>query len=251
MSTRSRIGILRADGSIDSIYCHLDGYPEGVGYELYTMYKDKEKVNNLIKLGDISHLEDKLEPDPSKPHEFGYDTEQPNVVVAYHRDRGEKLRSLHSKDISDFKDYCLKSNQEYAYLYEEYNGNWIYSPIPFSFSEDFNMDFTDLKDELLKLNCIDIEQDKFDNLVWKVVDYEKDNDFYEFMDEYGSDEEAFKELKDYFIRNGFEDYKLSLRDNLTYLEEDKNDKTLGGLYKHTQEMLKDILEYQKLDDLEI
>ena len=91
MSTRSRIGIQRKDGSIDSIYCHLDGYPEGVGIELYEHYRDRIKVNNLIDLGDISHLEQYLYPDPNQIHEFGFDTEQPNVVVAYHRDRGEKF----------------------------------------------------------------------------------------------------------------------------------------------------------------
>ena len=38
MSTRSRIGILKNNGSIESIYCHLDGYPEWVGKKLYRYY---------------------------------------------------------------------------------------------------------------------------------------------------------------------------------------------------------------------
>ena len=44
MSTRSNIGILNKDGTIESIYCHLDGYPEGVGLELYNQYNNKNKL---------------------------------------------------------------------------------------------------------------------------------------------------------------------------------------------------------------
>ena len=53
------------------------------------------------------------------------------------------------------------------------------------------------------------------------------------------------------MKNGFEEYILSLNDNLTYLEEDKDDAELGKLYKHTEEILNDIMKYEKLDDLEI
>lgn len=251
MSTRSRIGILRKDGSIDSIYCHLDGYPEGVGIELHEHYRDRTKVNNLIDLGDISHLEKYLNPDPNKIHEFGYDTEQPNVVVAYHRDRGEKLNKLHSKGMKEFNDYCLKSDQEYAYLYNPENRDWKVADIPFRYEEGYQLEFMDLKDRLKKFDKLNNDEIDFSDLVWKIVDYEKHNDHYEFMDTYGSDEEGYESLKDYFLKNGFEEYILSLNDNLTYLEEDKDDAELGKLYKHTEEILNDIMKYEKLDDLEI
>lgn len=35
MSTRSRIGMINPYGSVSSIYCHFDGYPEGVGKTLH------------------------------------------------------------------------------------------------------------------------------------------------------------------------------------------------------------------------
>ena len=46
MSTRSRIGILKKDGSIDSIYCHYDDYPKLVG--LYKFYNENDSEHNQI-----------------------------------------------------------------------------------------------------------------------------------------------------------------------------------------------------------
>lgn len=40
----------------DAIYCHWDGYPEGVGLTLRDHYKSDEKVQFLIANGDISSL---------------------------------------------------------------------------------------------------------------------------------------------------------------------------------------------------
>ena len=39
MSTRCRIGIENKNGTITSIYCHHDGYLEGVGEILVNHYK--------------------------------------------------------------------------------------------------------------------------------------------------------------------------------------------------------------------
>ena len=38
MATRSFIGKLNHDGSITVVYCHWDGYPEGVGETLVKHY---------------------------------------------------------------------------------------------------------------------------------------------------------------------------------------------------------------------
>ena len=249
MSTRSRIGILRADGSIDSIYCHLDGYPEGVGLEIYKNYNNPDKINKLIQLGDISHLEENIEPDPSKPHKFGYDTEQPNVVVAYHRDRGEKLNVLHSKDILEFNKYCLESDQEYAYLYEEYNHNWLFAKIPLE--EDSRLEYDDLSNELEKQNLIDSKEDKFDKLLWKIIGYEKENNTYEFNDNYNNDEEAFESLKENVSEKGFNKIKEDLKDTMNDFKEDGNDRTSNIIYKWTKLLLHEIEDYEKSDEINL
>ena len=40
MGTRSKIGILRRDGTVDHIYCHWDGYPEHNGVILFNDYSN-------------------------------------------------------------------------------------------------------------------------------------------------------------------------------------------------------------------
>jgi len=74
MSTRSFISKVLPDDSIVGVYCHFDGYPDGVGKILSEYYTDSQKVDELIALGSLSELDTTIE-----------------GTVAYHRDRGESL----------------------------------------------------------------------------------------------------------------------------------------------------------------
>jgi hypothetical protein len=56
MGTRSRIGIEGEDGTVTSVYCHWDGYPEGVGAELLAHYNSAERAVELMKHGDLSSI---------------------------------------------------------------------------------------------------------------------------------------------------------------------------------------------------
>lgn len=89
MSTHAYIAEKVDEINARVIYCHADGYPEWTGDLLFRCYNTPDKVTELIDLGDISVLYEKLNPDSSKPHGFDYDMRQPNVTVAYGRDRGE------------------------------------------------------------------------------------------------------------------------------------------------------------------
>ena len=55
MATRSMIG-KDYGGEIKAIYCHWDGYIQGVGQTLKEFYTDESKIDDLIKLGSISSL---------------------------------------------------------------------------------------------------------------------------------------------------------------------------------------------------
>ena len=48
MSTRSKIGILRKDGTVDHVYAHWDGYPEHNGVILYNEYSNINKKESNI-----------------------------------------------------------------------------------------------------------------------------------------------------------------------------------------------------------
>ena len=96
MSTKSTIGIKRLDGSEDVIYCHWDGYISHNGVYLQLYYDTPEKIEKLLKLGNISSLQETID----KSH-------------AYHRDGGEKW--------ADGKGY---GKQEYNYVFDEHDGLW-------------------------------------------------------------------------------------------------------------------------------
>lgn len=118
MATQSRIGIQLEDGTVKSIYCHFDGYYDGVGQELMDSYTDREKVEKLIALGDISFLCSEIE--PTGPHSFN--DPQDGVTVAYHRDRGEDLipQYINNSAMSFF------NSNKYTYLFN-IDGVWMVS----------------------------------------------------------------------------------------------------------------------------
>ena len=126
MSTRSNIGIEREKGIVESVYCHFDGYPEGVGVMLKEHYTDRAKVEKLISLGNMSCLEEKIEP-TLETHSF--DNPEDNVCVFYGRDRGEtdqeseKCKKLLYPASGNF------SGAEYVYLFT-LDGRWVYSEVP-------------------------------------------------------------------------------------------------------------------------
>jgi hypothetical protein len=122
MSTRCTIAIKRPSGCISSIYCHSDGYPSWTGKYLLQYYNHQLKIEQLLRLGNISILHPILTPDPNKPHTF--ERPQEGVTVAYERDRGETYEeAMLTDDISQFLRNC---NYSYTYLYDTEQGKWYY-----------------------------------------------------------------------------------------------------------------------------
>ena len=125
MSTNAAIGLAMPNGTIKAVYLHWDGYIAngGAGETLAEHYKDRAKVEKLIALGFLSSLGAEVDPDPAHPHSWS--NPQPNVTVAYHRDRKEPRHpAVEFKDRDSFAEEakgCLLA--EYAYLFE--NGCWL------------------------------------------------------------------------------------------------------------------------------
>ena len=133
MSTRSNIGILDENGYL-AIYCHSDGYTDGVGRTLYYHYQDEARIRSLLALGAISVLEEKIG-DPSwsimnlehrratGQHCWNYDYREDGVTVAYHRDRGDELLAGRLSGLCE---------EEYSYAFDlrpdsPTHGTWLYS----------------------------------------------------------------------------------------------------------------------------
>lgn len=124
MSTRSAI-IHKTASGYAGIYCHFDGYLEHNGQILHDHYQSQEKVAELIALGDISILEAKVAPDPKLPHRFD-GQKQNGVVLAYHRDRGEKWEDVKPKEGKSAAGVAdqIGHNGE-IYVFE--NGEWTHN----------------------------------------------------------------------------------------------------------------------------
>lgn len=98
-------------GAIRGVYCHWDGYPSGVGMVLENHYKDSSKLEQLLKLGDLSELAPTL-----------------GTTVAYHRDRGEELSSNWVCPSSEGLVAVMDQyGAEYAYVFE--GGAWEVFPV--------------------------------------------------------------------------------------------------------------------------
>jgi hypothetical protein len=139
MATRSRIGIVKENGTIESIYCHWDGYPSHNGRILLENYTDRSKVLELIGLGDLSSLGENVHPDPALPHTF--DDPQDKVCVSYKRDRSEKgcdsKTHIHLVNLmSAAGEFC-----EFIYIFE--GDRWIVTEMNLKKTEFLDKYFQD------------------------------------------------------------------------------------------------------------
>ncbi len=121
MATRSTIAKVNEDGSVIGVYCHWDGYLDGVGETLKEVFNTQELVDELINLGQISSLSGKKRLKPNADEVHSFDKQLEDVVVAYHRDRGEDLCIYEADSIKEFE---KKFKEEYSYYFID--GKWNY-----------------------------------------------------------------------------------------------------------------------------
>ena len=139
MATRSTIALEYADGTVDQVYCHWDGYLDNNGKILFNDYKDPFKVQRLMDLGDISSLGPNIgdKHDFDCPHKYGtpeytaWQDAKREVTTFYGRDRGET--GTKARRFKDYADYRKRAQgEEYNYILRK-DGNWYVE-----FYGDFN-----------------------------------------------------------------------------------------------------------------
>jgi hypothetical protein len=100
MSTRSTIALEFADGTVQQIYCHFDGYLSGVGAELRSDYSDPFALRDLIDEGDTS------------------------TIGSPYTERGEELNIRYFRD---FNDYAANGqDEEYDYILRCVDGKAVW-----------------------------------------------------------------------------------------------------------------------------
>jgi len=118
MSTHAKIMLVDSDNIVTGIYCHFDGYLDGVGATLLKHYCDLDKVKDLIALGSISYLEKSIE----CPLGHSFNTPIKGYTVAYHRDRGEDF--CQSRGVIENGIIKNIAFEEYNYVYFESDSEW-------------------------------------------------------------------------------------------------------------------------------
>jgi hypothetical protein len=102
MATRSRIGVELEGGGVLSVYCHYDGYPDGVGRRLLEKFPEgithPKEVEEYINLGDRSTTE-----------------------LSYGEWRGENCPPQSHPSVRDFFNGDI---EEWGYLYTQ-EGQWL------------------------------------------------------------------------------------------------------------------------------
>ena len=132
MGTRSTIALEFADGSVEQVYCHWDGYLSNNGQILLKHYSNPFVLRDLIDLGDISSLK----PTIGTQHAFshfelraeevaGYKLLTENMTTFYGRDRGET--GADKKTFVDFQDYLAHHQyEEYDYILRNIGGKAVW-----------------------------------------------------------------------------------------------------------------------------
>ena len=152
MSTRSRIGILRKDGSIDSIFCHFDGYLDGVGEKLISYYNDISSANKLINRGDIEALHEYADSDSFKIKKYG-DGEITHSFFDDDKNNWDVYKPIHSKSVEIFLKNDIEDLVQYIYLFSEQKDKWLWSNV------NFDGEFRDLEKTFEITEKLEVKKD--------------------------------------------------------------------------------------------
>ena len=135
MGTRSTIALEYADGTVEQVYCHWDGYLDHNGAILAEHYSDPFKLRDLIDMGDMSSLGKSI----GKKHPFGPaynetdalkkakvqkevdEAREAGYTTFYKRDRGEEgCEARKYKNTDEYFD--CSQQEEYDYILRNVNG---------------------------------------------------------------------------------------------------------------------------------
>lgn len=108
MATRSFISRFNPETEMyESIYCHWDGYPQGVGVTLRDNYSYGDSPAVLMKFGDISSLRDTLAETMAEAYKLRGDSDTEAKIFRF---------------MSEMIEYYRGMSCEYGYIWRD--GKW-------------------------------------------------------------------------------------------------------------------------------
>ena len=148
MATRSTIALEFADGTVEQVYCHYDGYLSHNGKILLQHWFDPFKLQQLIDLGNLSSLgkEIGVKHPFDNPGQYGsteyiaFKAKYGDMCLFYGRDRSdvEFVNKMKFKDFADYK--ANHEEQEYEYILRT-DGKW--------YVKSYNFDYVELNADLI------------------------------------------------------------------------------------------------------
>jgi hypothetical protein len=132
MGTRSTIALEFADGTVEQVYCHWDGYLDHNGKILQEHYSDPFKLRELMDLGGLSSLR----PNIGVKHAFSalglpeaereaFEAKHADSCTFYGRDRGEDVAKEKYKDIKDYRENVYGEEYDYILCQREGKAQWF------------------------------------------------------------------------------------------------------------------------------
>lgn len=134
MSTRSTIALEFADGTVQQVYCHADGYLDYNGEMLLKHWSDPFKLRDLIEQGDLSSLGEEVGVKHPWDAQGQYGSEaylEHNAKFGkmcrfYGRDRQE--HGCEPKRFKDMAEYVREHQyEEYEYILTQSKGWLVYA----------------------------------------------------------------------------------------------------------------------------
>jgi hypothetical protein len=104
MGTRSTIALEFADGTVEQVYCHWDGYLSNNGEILQAHYMDPFKVKRLVGLGGFSSLQETVE----------------ETAEQAYTQRGEEISINKYATVAEYFAECQQ--EEYDYILRSVDG---------------------------------------------------------------------------------------------------------------------------------
>jgi hypothetical protein len=102
MSTHALIAKKDHDGTVRSVYCHYDGFPQHTGQILRDCYNDPAVIDIVMNFGNLKFI---------TPHV--------SDIEFYVIDSRIDERALSHPGAKSFLNYGLKSDSDFLYLFEQ------------------------------------------------------------------------------------------------------------------------------------
>ena len=115
MSTKCGIALELKDKSVLAVYCHFDGYPEGVGAALYRYWNSYKKAEEVLSYEKIRAIEGR------KIEAF----KNPEQSITRFRNRSNYQRNVWREFVANYAYLFVKNEWWIASSKRDYKGQWF------------------------------------------------------------------------------------------------------------------------------